>query len=249
MNGGASPVGGSSANDNMARQREQIRPLLAPADPGDAMAAYYALHYDARRVRLTLHTNPLGIVDGFAAVCQTGRDLFVPLVVMRAPEAAVSDLLCKALQAGRFYTIIVPPGLQAAIEPAMRLEHRQTNLIYSLESSSFQPVLNVMVQPGGAPFRFEIKVGDRVVSAAGVNWYTSQLAEMYVYTEPTFQERGWGRAVGSRCVQALLEARLLPLYTVAQDNVVSQQLALTLGFRDSGARESECQGQVSCQPS
>jgi RimJ/RimL family protein N-acetyltransferase len=226
------------------RQRELIRPLLVPTDPADAMTAYYALSYDARRVQLTLHSAPGGGVDGFVAVCQTGQDLFVPLAVIRAPEESADDLLRQAFQPGWSYKVITTPVLQESIERAMLLERQQTNLIYAFDPSAFQPVLNVMVQPGQGPFRFEVRVGGRIVSAAGVNWQSSRLAEMYVYTEPDFQGRGWGRAVGVRCVQALLEARLLPLYTVAQNNVRSQRLAYTLGFRDSGAREFECQGRL-----
>jgi len=208
------------------------------------MTAYYALSYDAKRVRLTLHRSSTGRVDGFVAVCQTGRDLFVPLVVMRAPEPAVEGLLREALRPGRFYTIITMEALRPFVLEAMAAEWERTNLVYVLDPPSFRAVINVMVQPGEDPFRFEIRVQDKAVSVAGVNWQSSRLAEMYVYTEPDSQGRGWGKAVGARCVQALLEAHLLPLYIVAEDNVPSQQLATTLGFQDSGAREFECQGQL-----
>jgi len=208
------------------------------------MTAYYALSYDARRVRLTLHRSSDDKVDGFAAVCQTGRDLFVPLVVSRGPEDVVQALMGDALRASRAYTIITKEAARRAIEQVVVIEWARTNLVYVLDPSSHRPVLNVMVQPGDDPFRFEIRVQDRAVSVAGVNWQSSRLAEMYVYTEPDSQGRGWGKAVGARCVQALLEAHLLPLYTVSEDNLPSRHLAGQLGFRDSGAREFECQGQL-----
>lgn len=208
------------------------------------MTAYYALSYDARRVRLTLHRSSDNSVDGFAAVCQTGRDLFVPLVVSRSPEDAVHDLMGDALRAGRIYTIITKEAARRAIEQVVAVEWARTNLVFVFDPASYRPVLNVMVQPGDDPFRFEIRVQDRAVSVAGVNWQSSRLAEMYVYTEPESQGRGWGKAVGARCVRALLEAHLLPLYTASEDNLASRHLAAQLGFRDSGAREFECQGQL-----
>jgi RimJ/RimL family protein N-acetyltransferase len=79
-----------------------------------------------------------------------------------------------------------------------------------------------------------------VAAAAGVNWQSGRLADVYIYTDPAFQGRGWGKAVGAACVRDLLAERLLPLYTVSEHNVVSQRLADALGFRDSGVRDFEC---------
>jgi hypothetical protein len=236
--------GSTAEGGTTAAQRQSIRSLLVPTDPADAMTAYYALMYDPRRVQLTLHRTSREQVDGFVAVCQTGRDLFVPLVVLRAPKETAGDLLRRALQPGRPYTIVTTPALGEVIEEVMFLESQQSNLVHVLDSAAYRPVINVMVQPGAGPFRFEIRVRDRVVSAAGVNWQSPRLAEMYVYTEPDSQGRGWGRAVGAACVRELLRARLLPLYTVSQGHVASQRLARSLGFRDSGARELECRGQM-----
>jgi predicted GNAT family acetyltransferase len=84
-----------------------------------------------------------------------------------------------------------------------------------------------------------------VVAAAGVNWQTDRFADMYVYTDPDVRGRGWGKAVGAACVQDILGERLLPLYTSAEDNVPSLRLAESLGFRDRGVREFECQGYLS----
>ena len=228
----------------LATQREQIRPLLVPTDPGDGMTAYYALAHDPRRTRLTLHRTPVGGVDGFCAVCQTGRDLFVPVVVVRAKESDVGTLLQESLQRGRPYTIVTRPEFRAAVEKVMMVEHHQVNQVYVLQPESYRPVINVMVQPGQSDFRYEIRVRDRVVAAAGVNWLSASLADMYVYTDTAFQGRGWGKAVGSACVGDLLARRLLPVYTVSEQNTVSRRLAETLGFRDSSAREYECRGQL-----
>jgi hypothetical protein len=234
----------TSGQSDLAVQRRLIAPLLAPAAPADARAAYYALFHDGRRVRLTLHTLAGGQVDGFAAVCQTGRDLFVPLVVVRAPPVAVGGLLRDALLAGRPYDVVAPPELRADVERVMLLQEYHTNRIYVFDPATYRPLLNVMVQPGEGPFRYEIRSGDKVTSSAGINWRSSRMAEVYVDSEPGAQSRGWDRAVGSACIRALLDEGLLPLYTVSENEPTSSRLPLLLGFQDSGAAEFECRGQL-----
>ena len=79
-------------------KRRAIRPLLSPSDPGDALTSYYALWHDPRRTSLVLHYDEKQRPDGFIAVCQTGADLFRPLVTFRAPdEATATTLLHTAL--------------------------------------------------------------------------------------------------------------------------------------------------------
>jgi len=229
---------------SLAAQRDLIRSLLVPSDPEDAMTVYYALEHDPQRVDIAVHRTPTGQVDGFVAVCQTGRDLFVPLVLLRGPERAAEDLLANALQPGRPYVVITTPALRRAVETAAVVEWGRVNSVLVFEPSAYRSVVNVMVQPGVGPYRYEIRVQDRVVAAAGVNWVSLQMADIYVFAEPEYQGRGWGRAVGARCIQSLLEARLLPLYTLAQGNVASQRLAVALGFRDGGAREFECRARL-----
>jgi hypothetical protein len=225
-------------------QRKQIAPLVAPSAPADARAAYYALVHDGRRVQLTLDRLEEGQVDGFVAVCQTGRDLFVPLVVVRAPARALERLLHEALLDGRTYDVIAPPGLRTQLDRTMLFNEQHINRVYEFDPSAYRPVLNVMVQPGRGDFRYEIRSGDKVVSAAGVNWHSSRMAEMYVYSEPEVRSRGWDRAVGSACVRALLEAQLLPLYVASEGDAAASGLAQSLGFRDSGAREFEGRGRL-----
>ena len=192
----------------ISAQRERIRPLLVPTDPADAMTAYYALTHDPRRTRLSLHRALTGTVDGFVAVCQTGRDLFVPLVVMRAREGDVGSLLRQALQPGRPYTIVTLDKFRSEIERVVVAEHQQTNQVHVLRPDAYRPVINVMVQRGESAFRYEIRVRDQVVAAAGVNWRSGRLADVYVYTDSAFQGRGWGKAVAAACVKDLLAERL-----------------------------------------
>jgi hypothetical protein len=234
----------AAGQNRLAVQRKQIAPLLVPSAPADARAAYYALAHDGRRVQLTLHTLEGGQVDGFAAVCQTGRDLFVPLVILRTPVGAVEHLLREALLSGRTYDVVAPPELRAELERTMLLNEQHINRIYEFDPSAYRSVLNVMVQPGQGDFRYEIRSGDRVVSAAGVNWRSARMAEMYVYSEPEVRNRGWDRAVGAACVRALLEKHLLPLYVAPEGDAASHDLPNSLGFRDIGAREFEGRGRL-----
>lgn len=232
------------SHDPLSQQRQLIRPLLAPSAPEDALTAYYALWHDPRRTALTLHRTPGGHIDGFVAVCQTGQDLFVPLVVLRAPPQAVGELLGQALKPGRPYRLIVPPSMHQAIEAVMQIEQAQVNIIYKLGNG--QPIgeINVLAEPGQGPFQFEVRDEQQTYAAAGINWRTDRLAEMYVYVVPEFQSEGWGYAVGRATVDALLAARLLPLYTTAEGNERSRRLAYRLGFVDSGAREFEMVGSL-----
>ena len=230
--------------DEVQAQRDLVRPLLAPSDPVDAMTAYYALLHDPRRTHLTLHRTSAGNVLGFVAVCQTGRDLFVPLVVLRAASLHLPVLLPKALSQARPYTLVTLPKLRTAIAHVMVLEQEQINRIYVFDPNRYRPSINVMVQPGRGQFRYEIRVRDQVVAAAGVNWQSAKFADVYVTTSPEFQGRGWGKAVGSACIRDLLGEGLLPLFTVSEQNTVAQRLAESLGFRDAGARELECRGKL-----
>jgi len=233
---------GAGGETAIELQRSLIRPMLAPTDPADAMTAYYALHHAPQRTKLFLHQGRGGRVDGFVGVCQTGRDLFVPLVVLRSSLDGVGDLLRETLMPGRPYEFVVPEELYKAVSRSIETERWHVYRIYALEASAYRTVLNVMVQPGQRPFRYEIRVGDQVVAAAGLNWHSDQMADMYVEVAPESQGRGWGKAVASACIRDALSARLLPLYTVADDNVISQRLAESLGFRDSGVHQYSCVG-------
>jgi predicted GNAT family acetyltransferase len=127
----------------------------------------------------------------------------------------------------------------------MVLDQLQINRIYRFESAPAYTEINVMVQPGEGPFRFEVRSrDDRVAAAAGINWQSDRLAEMYVYTQPDYRGRGWAKAVGAACVRALLEKGLVPIYVAAEENAASRKVALALGFRETGAREVQCRGQL-----
>lgn len=234
--------------DELNEKRRAIRPLLSPTDPGDALASYYALWHDPRRTQLTLHRDAQGRVDGFLAACQTGADLFRPLVTLRAPDAqAVGELLREALTPHRPYQFIVPVTLASALRDHVDLAHFTLNRIYLLDPSRFQPVINVLVQRSegleGTP-RFQIEAQGRLAALSGVNWRSPTFAEVFVYVHPSGRGRGWGKSVVSACTNALLEQQVRPLYMVEENNEASIAIAEGLGYVDTGQRAFIAEGRL-----
>lgn len=233
-------------------QRRAIRPLLSPTDPADALTSYYALWHDPRRTQLTLHRDTRGMVNGFLAVCQTGVDLFRPLVTLRAPdEQAARTLLSTALAASRPYQVLVPITLASAVRSRLQISRSSLLQIYRLDPASFQPVINVLVQrvtsADGAP-RFQIESQGEVVAMSGTNWRSPTFAEIFVYVHPKGRGRGWGKSVVSACTAALLEEGLRPLYMVEEANAASIQIAAGLGYVDTGSRHFVAEGPLSEEP-
>jgi RimJ/RimL family protein N-acetyltransferase len=233
----------------LEKQRRAIRPILSPADPADALASYYALWHDPRRTKLTLHFDRRRQVDGFVAVCQTGADLFRPLVTLRAPSREiVHELLGQALAANRPYHIISPVLLASAVRDVFELSQSRLNRLYTLDPTRFEPVINVLVQQttsadGAIRFQIESREGE-VVALSGANWRSPAFAEVFVYVHPQGRERGWGKSVVSACTSALLEERVRPLYIVDQHNEASIAIAEGLGYVDTGVREFSGEGQM-----
>jgi GNAT superfamily N-acetyltransferase len=232
--------------NKLNEQRRAIRPLLSPTDPADALTSYYALWHDPRRTHLTLHRNTEGNIDGFIGVCQTGVDLFRPLVTLQATvERAVSDLLGSALVPERPYQVIVPITLASAVRSNLQISRSALLHIYRLDPSSFQPVINVLVQRAtsadGAP-RFQIESQEQVVAMSGTNWRSPSFAEIFVYVHPKGRGRGWGKSVVSACTNALLDEGLRPLYLVEEGNEASIQIAEGLGYVDTGSKHFVAEG-------
>jgi GNAT superfamily N-acetyltransferase len=229
-------------------QRRAIRPLLSPDDPADALASYYALWHDPRRTTLTLHQGAKGKVDGFVVVCQTGADLFRPLVTLRAADEDVAaELYRTALAPNRPYQVITPATLASATRAHLELTRSALLTVYRLDPSRLRPVVNVLVQrvtsADGAP-RFQIESQGQVVAMSGTNWRSPSFAEVFVYVHPSGRGRGWGKSVVSACTVALLEEGLRPLYLVEEENRDSVRIAEGLGYVDSGARQFAAEGRL-----
>jgi GNAT superfamily N-acetyltransferase len=230
------------------RTRKALRPLLSPTDVADALASYYALWHDPRRTQITLHHDAQRQVDGFIAVCQTGADLFRPLVTLRAPGGeAVEELFQAALAPNRPFQVIVPTTLAPAVRANMAITRSTLLCLYRLDPSRFQPIVNVLVQrveSADSTPRFQIESQGQVVAMSGTNWRSPMFAEVFVYVHPRGRGRGWGKSVVSACTAALLEDRLRPLYMVEDGNEASIRIAEGLGYVDSGHRQVVAEGQL-----
>lgn len=221
--------------------RQQARDLLNEFDAADGLASYYTLHYDSRRTTLFIHRDPDDRVDGFLVRCQTGFDLFRPLVTLRVRgEAAVSPLVEQALQPARPYLLIVPAPLLDRVHPYLSLTDISRNRIYRMDPRRLRPEVNAMVVTSkdkqGNP-RAEVRAGGQVVASSGVNWRSSIFAEVYTHVLPEFRGRGWGKGTVQAVVTDLLKMQITPLYSAAEDNEPSQSVADRVGFVDTGARE------------
>lgn len=243
----------ASTSEKLTALREEASTLLNEFDAADGLASYYTLHHDAKRTVLFVRRGPDGAPDGFLARCQTGFDLFRPLVTLRVRGNGdtVQPLLAAGLIAGRPYLLVIPVGLLPRVEPHLVLDEPVTNRTMRLDPSRFEPSINAMVVAGqdldGNP-RAEVRSGDRPVAVAGVNWRSPIFAEVYVRVEPPARGRGWGRAVVQSVVAGLLKQRVTPLYNVAEDNEASYDLALDVGFVDTGAREVMTQAMLPGDP-
>jgi predicted GNAT family acetyltransferase len=230
----------------LERLRRRVEPMLDFDAPVDALYAYYALYHDPARTKLVVHDDRSGRVDGFVAVCQTGQRLFEPTVVLRTSDArAAVDLLHLALDPGRAYYVITTPDLREEVREAMEIQREETNHVFGLNLSRFEPSINVLVvqETGveGAP-RFIIRRRDTMLARSGVNWLSPHFAEIFVQTEPAAQGRGWGKAVVQACTRWVLRSGRQPLYVVNATNGASAALAQSIGYVDTGVCEFTVEG-------
>ncbi|MGF1507504.1 MAG: GNAT family N-acetyltransferase [Chloroflexi bacterium] len=220
--------------------RREASELLNEFDAADGLAAYYTLHHEDRRTTLAV-SHSAGQVDGFLVRCMTGIDLFRPLVTLRLRgDAALPDLLEQGMVPGHPALLAVPMAYHERLEPHLDLSAVEVNHILRLNPTRFHPQRNVIVaaisDPRGSP-RMEIRRYDQVVAAAGINWRSPIFAEVYVHVKEAHRLQGWGRAVLTTLISTLLKMEITPLYTVAETNGPSRELAASLGFVDTGARE------------
>lgn len=240
-------------------KRRAIRHLLREREPADAMAAYYALYHPDERT--TLVTPPLRAeqrADGYVAFSRTGIDLFRPLVTMRLPtdrDPAATDaaaaLLRQALAPGQPVIISAPDRYLPLLRALCDIQSEERLRLYALDGRRFEPIINVLVTrsegPGGLA-RFTIRSSqtgtEEVAATASLNWQSPHFAEIAVSTRPQFRRQGWGRSVVAALCQHVLDSGRAPLYVVSEENAASIQLAESVGFSDTGAREAFLQASL-----
>lgn len=222
-------------------RRAAIADLLTET-PADALASYFALEHDPRRARLFVRADGAGRVTAFVAVCQTGMDLFRPLIVARGDDsAALRDALREALAPGRQYLFSIPPSARPDLEAVARLHGEIMVETFALRRADFRPVVNILVQTSRTPdgqLRASIPArGEGLAAEAGTSWISSRYAEVFVSVAESLRGRGLGKSVVSAVSAQVMETGRTPLYMAAVDNEPSRRLALALGYHNTGARE------------
>lgn len=208
--------------------------------PEDAVGAYYALEHDARRTRLFVHPQE-GAPRAVVAVCQTGLDLFRPLIVVRGEGEALREALRQALVAGRGYLFSAPLGAQHDLLAVAEVRDAQVAGVHTLPAGALKPVINLLTTVSRTPdgqFRAVIRGRDGAPAAeAGTSWVGARYAEVFVRVREGARGRGLGKSVLSAVCVELAAANRNPLFVTGQDNGPARGLATRLGFVDTGARE------------
>lgn len=225
---------------NLTEHRRRVRQLLDDTSPKDAPTAYYALFHDPKRSALYTSVNSSGACNGFVGVFQTGQDLFRPLVTMfcRSPQAA-EELLRAALSVGRPYIFFANLNQLPLLSDELRIENQRILQIYRLDSTRFNPQVNVLVerkQVQNAWPRCEINAG-HYQAVAGINWQSPGFAEVYVHADPEVRGRGWAKHVLVALSDEVLRSGRQPIYLVDTENNVSRLLAESVGYADTGYRQ------------
>lgn len=220
--------------------RVLARQLLDTSAPADAPTAYYALFHDAARTALYTAEDAQGRVTGFLGVCQTGLDLFRPLVTLHClDETSAAMLLARALTPQRPYILFARMNQLPLLSAHLDFDNLRALHIYRLNPRHFRPPRNAPVQmrrtPDGAPRWVIASAEGRAV--AGLNWRSPAFAEIYVQVDEAVRGRGWGTDVVAAASQDMLSEGRIPLYLVAEGNESSVRLAESLGYMDTGAQQ------------
>jgi hypothetical protein len=231
----------SPSTTEISALRASIKPLLSDR-PADAVTSYFALEHDPRRTKIFARADAHRRVIAFVAVCQTGLDLFRPLVVMRGDDTlALQDALRESLAPRRQYLFNAPPALKPDLEQVASLNGDSLNAIYTLDAADFKPVVNILVQTSCTPdglLRASVRARDGSNAAeAGTSWQSSKYAEVFVRVVEGARGRGLGKSVVSAVSASVIKARRTPLYVAGTNNAASRRLAERLGYHDTGSFE------------
>lgn len=235
---------------NLSEKRRAIRHLLDENRPADAPAAYYAFYHPDHKTQLVTYPADSPRASSYVALSRTGIDLFRPLVTLRLrPEALAesAELIHSALRPGAPVILRAPAAYLPLLHALFDVQSETPLRLYALDHHRYQPIINVLVTrattPDGLP-RFVIQRPEEAgaVAAADVNWQSPRFAEIAVQTQLNHRRQGWGRSVVAALCQYLLDSGRTPLYTAAEGNEASIALAESVGFVDTGERESLLEG-------
>jgi GNAT superfamily N-acetyltransferase len=242
---------------NLAEKRRAIRRLLQEHDPVDAISAYYAFYYDDNKTNIVLYPAESQPARGYLCFSRTGIDLFRPLVTMRLPTnpAEASALVYSAMPEGTDVIVSAPYNILPILGALFEVQKEEHLMVYKLDSGRFKPVINVLVAREDSPdgrVGFIIRESSQnlsrsesqVVASAWLSWQSPRFAEISVRTQSGYRRKGLGRSVVAAAAQYVLENGRTPLYAVSTHNQASIQLAESLGFANTGAKEVILEGRL-----
>jgi hypothetical protein len=164
------------------------------------------------------------------------RPLFLPFVARHERFGAMLQAAMSGNPSGLIY---MPPEQKAWLEGKAQISNEQILDLYRLDPREFEPVLNVLVVESGSAElhpRYEIRSGDKVLAAAGLNWIGPKFAELYLEFEPEAQPRKFPHSVLSSACAFLLDQSKIPLLRLKQLDQPSRAVALDFGFKPVGNR-------------
>lgn len=216
------------------------------------MAAYYALRHPADRLNLYAYYPTNSGVNGFLVIARTGLDLFRPLAVpFVAQPAALAALLRAGLEPGRPVVLHLPLEQRSWAEATVDLSEVRVTELLRLDLRQFEPIVNVLVvesrTPGGWP-RYEIRSGEVLRVAAGLNWKGPGFAEVYLEVEPAMRGQGYAESVLAAIAGRLLAESVVALYRVEDEDPFARMEAEQLGFRPTGIRALTAQAILRNEP-
>lgn len=247
------------AEQTLAEKQRAIRALLDEKKAADAAAAYYAFHHPDNRTRLLTYPAGSQRPRGYLALSRTGIDLFRPLMTLRLPLAdpeGAATLIYNALAPETSLFIHAPADYRPLLGAFFSFQSEQRLLLYRLDRRHFQEEVNVLVlrspTPDGLP-RFIVRPTgpgseEQIGASATVNWQSPYFADISVYTNPQYRQRGWGQSVVTALARHLLKQGRTPLYQVAQHNQASIGLARRIGFTNTGADKLLLEATLSPRP-
>ncbi len=223
-------------------ERTQLGRLLDDRSAADAMAAYYALHHPAERVSVYATYASNGVPNSFLTVARTGLDLFRPLVIPFVVQPSGMDALLRAaLLPGRPVLLHAPLEQRAWVEATAELSNVRVFELFRLDLRAFEPIVNVLVvethTPAGWP-RYEIRSGETVHVAAGLNWKGPSFAEVYLVVNPEVHGRAFGRSALAAIAGRLLSESIVALYRIPHDDPLGRAEARAHGRISSSPRAS-----------
>jgi hypothetical protein len=173
-------------------------------------------------------------------MARTGLDLFRPLIVPFVGQAESLEMLLRAaLKPNMPVLMDLPIGQKSWAQEIVDLQGVKDAELLRLDVSMFVPQINVLVvesiTPDGWP-RFEIRSGELLQAAAGLNWMGDHFAEVYIEADPVAVTRGFHMAVLSMMANHLLDDRKIALYRAVDDDPEGRAEAIKMGFRATGVR-------------